>query len=239
MRATCCRASTLWDIHDPKKGRKDIAGHGTGVASLIAGHGHGPGNSQGVLGIAPKAKILPINVMNAEVPLAHHHGHPRRRHRVRGEQGAQVICVAISGSFSRRQEEAVDEAASRGALVIAASGNRWTVDLAASVTPPPTSSPSRSRPSAATTSFGNESITGPTMDLAAPGVDLTMARAGGGYWKSSGTSGATAIAAGAAALIRARYPNSGSNLFLNRLLLNATDRGEPGLDWDYGWGTST
>ena len=35
---------------------------GTAVASLIAGHGHGPGGSQGVTGIAPGARILSLQV---------------------------------------------------------------------------------------------------------------------------------------------------------------------------------
>jgi hypothetical protein len=35
---------------------------GTEIASLIAGHGHGPGNSEGILGVAPAAKILSVRV---------------------------------------------------------------------------------------------------------------------------------------------------------------------------------
>ena len=36
--------------------------HGTEVASLIAGHGHGPGQANGIIGIAPAAKILSVRV---------------------------------------------------------------------------------------------------------------------------------------------------------------------------------
>jgi hypothetical protein len=36
--------------------------HGTEVASLIAGHGHGPGQANGIIGIAPAAKILSARV---------------------------------------------------------------------------------------------------------------------------------------------------------------------------------
>src|SRR5215472_2242090 len=36
--------------------------HGTEVASLIAGHGHGAGQAAGILGIAPSAKILSVRV---------------------------------------------------------------------------------------------------------------------------------------------------------------------------------
>jgi subtilisin family serine protease len=46
-----------------KRGDSSWARHGTGMAGIIAGHGHGPGNSDGVLGIAPEAKILPVRVI--------------------------------------------------------------------------------------------------------------------------------------------------------------------------------
>ena len=40
----------------------DDSSHGTLVASLLAGHGHGPGNSAGVIGVAPDAKLLAVSV---------------------------------------------------------------------------------------------------------------------------------------------------------------------------------
>src|SRR5262249_58350009 len=36
--------------------------HGTEIASLIAGHGHGAEQADGVIGIAPSAKILSVRV---------------------------------------------------------------------------------------------------------------------------------------------------------------------------------
>ena len=36
--------------------------HGTEIASIIAGHGHGAGNNAGVMGVAPQAKILSVRV---------------------------------------------------------------------------------------------------------------------------------------------------------------------------------
>jgi subtilisin family serine protease len=36
--------------------------HGTAMASLIVGHGHGPGNSAGILGVAPAARLLSVRV---------------------------------------------------------------------------------------------------------------------------------------------------------------------------------
>jgi len=37
--------------------------HGTYVASLIAGHGSGPGDTAGVIGVAPAARILSVRVI--------------------------------------------------------------------------------------------------------------------------------------------------------------------------------
>src|SRR3984957_15408110 len=36
--------------------------HGTAVASIIAGHGHGPHHGDGIIGVAPQAKILSVRV---------------------------------------------------------------------------------------------------------------------------------------------------------------------------------
>jgi hypothetical protein len=44
--------------------------HGTAMASLIVGHGHGPGDADGILGVAPAAKLLSIRVaLDAGDPL--------------------------------------------------------------------------------------------------------------------------------------------------------------------------
>jgi subtilisin family serine protease len=44
--------------------------HGTAMASLIVGHGHGPGDTDGILGVAPAAKLLSIRVaLDAGDPL--------------------------------------------------------------------------------------------------------------------------------------------------------------------------
>ncbi len=44
--------------------------HGTAVASLIAGHGHGPHHADGIIGVAPAAKILSVRVtLESKDPL--------------------------------------------------------------------------------------------------------------------------------------------------------------------------
>jgi hypothetical protein len=53
-----------------KPGSEFYGIHGTAMASLIVGHGHGPGNADGVLGVAPAAKLLSVRVaLDAGDPL--------------------------------------------------------------------------------------------------------------------------------------------------------------------------
>jgi hypothetical protein len=53
-----------------KPGSQFYGIHGTAMASLIVGHGHGPGNADGVLGVAPAAKLLSVRVaLDAADPL--------------------------------------------------------------------------------------------------------------------------------------------------------------------------
>jgi Subtilase family len=65
----------------------DKDGHGTCMARLIAAHGHGKDNGDGALGIAPKAKILPIYI--GGLPLARDvadaRGAPVRRRQIEVE----------------------------------------------------------------------------------------------------------------------------------------------------------
>jgi subtilisin family serine protease len=78
------------------------------------------------------------------------------------------------------------------------------------------------------------------MDLVAPAVEIvsTVSREviGSGYSTSGGTSDATAIVAGAAALVRSRFPTLSASEVVHRLTATAIDRGAPGRDPDYGYG---
>jgi len=49
--------------HSGEKPGSEFYGiHGTAMASLIVGHGHGSGNSDGILGVAPAARLLSVRV---------------------------------------------------------------------------------------------------------------------------------------------------------------------------------
>ncbi|MDT5036504.1 MAG: hypothetical protein QOE03_1689 [Micromonosporaceae bacterium] len=58
----------------------------------------------------------------------------------------------------------------------------------------------------------------------------------GKYSQGVGTSAATAIIAGVAALVRAKYPELSAVEVVHRLTATATDKGPPGRDDEYGYG---
>lgn len=105
----------------PADGRSDPDrenGHGTKMAGIIAGRG---GGSMHQLGIAPEAKILPVAL-----------GLPRDWDIAGGirwaaDHGADVINLSVGATGSDPQvTEAVRYALGKGAVLVAAAGNRRT-----------------------------------------------------------------------------------------------------------------
>ena len=74
---------------------------------------------------------------------------------------------------------------------------------------------------------------GDYLDIAAPGVDVLHAKAGGGYAASSGTSFAVPFAVTAAAALRQSAPGTD---ILDHIYRSAVDLGPPGRDDIYGYG---
>jgi subtilisin family serine protease len=92
---------------------------------------------------------------------------------------------------------------------------------------------------AGTDEHGNHSkvsVTGNLITIAAPSDNIPSTYNNGGYAIGSGTSSSTAIVAGAAALIRSRFPNLTAGEVVNRLTATAIDKGPPGRDDEYGYG---
>jgi subtilisin family serine protease len=80
------------------------------------------------------------------------------------------------------------------------------------------------------------SVRGDRLVLAAPGDDITSTRPGGTYATAKGTSDASAIISGVAALVKAKFPNISGKEIYHRLTATADDKGLPGRDADYGFG---
>jgi type VII secretion-associated serine protease mycosin len=191
--------------------------HGTYIASLIAGHGSGPGDADGVIGFAPAATVLAIRVIldDQEPGFAAYHNDTNDndsvgngiRYAVR--HGAGVINMSLGGDTPTRDlQAAIADAIAHGVVVVAAAGNDATSGSGFTPYSYPASFPGVISVAAvgadgrrAFFSDRNASVV-----LSAPGVNVVGAGPGGSYLEGSGTSPASAIVAGVAALIRSRYP---------------------------------
>ncbi|MFF5174376.1 type VII secretion-associated serine protease mycosin [Micromonospora sp. NPDC000089] len=211
-------------------GRQDADGHGTGMSGLISAHGHN-GNG-GALGIAPKAKICPIRFKIKEnfgrvddMSVA-----------IRSAVRRDVDIISISAGYpdTPSLQEALSEASQADILVVASAGN---VPVSSGIEYP------AAYPGVLSVGGvdrnGNHaavSVTGSKIDVVAPAVDIYSTSIDGKYRKGTGTSDATAIVAGAAALIRSKYPNLSADQVANRIKATAVDKGPPGKDDEYGYG---
>jgi subtilisin family serine protease len=72
------------------------------------------------------------------------------------------------------------------------------------------------------------SVTGRQLAICAPGVDIYSTSINGKYRVATGTSDSTAIVAGAAALVRSKYPNLSAQEVVHRLTALRSTRAHPG-----------
>ncbi|MBO2464399.1 S8 family serine peptidase [Actinomadura violacea] len=202
-------------------GKKDCAGHGTGVAALIAGRDL---NSQGVplAGVAPAARLVIVKQQNAD---RDEHGGERLPTAIRwaADAGVQVINVSIAAAPSSALEQAVRYAQDHDAVVVAAAGNA-TKDDGEDGPAYPASYPgvisvaSLGEDGHRIESSGLQS----RVDVGAPGKDLTIPWPGGGYNpQAEGTSFAAAYVSGVVALVRASHPGLHQDQVVRRVLSTA------------------
>ncbi|MFC5216073.1 type VII secretion-associated serine protease mycosin [Streptomyces coerulescens] len=221
--------------------REDLVGHGTKMASIIAGHGHGSGNDSGVVGLAPKAKILPLRTLQTrnDKNLEETWG-PAVRYAV--DQGAKVINLSFGSDGGSKTtsdgREAIAYAQAHDVVVVAAAGNEGIGSVIEPAALPGVVSVGAVDEKA---NLWTDSNTGKGLTLTAPGVEIVGANStmSNGYGESSGTSEATAYASAAAALVRSKYPDLSAGQVINRLIKTATFAHHKGLkapDEEYGYG---
>ncbi|OLT27513.1 hypothetical protein BJF79_11605 [Actinomadura sp. CNU-125] len=192
--------------------------HGTSMASIIAGHGHGRSNSEGIMGVAPQSRVLSIRVtLENDDPL-------RRDQRQRAEDGdaiaqgiryavdhgADIINMSLGGgqqyyNGTPAQAGAIRYALNRGVVLIASAGNDGSTANRKNF---PAAYPGVIAVGALDRRLRlwDDSNRHSHVSVCAPGVDIVSADNGKGYVVGTGTSASSAIVAGVAALVRARYP---------------------------------
>ncbi|MEU0286635.1 type VII secretion-associated serine protease mycosin [Streptomyces sp. NPDC006147] len=200
-----------------REGDEAWARHGTAMAGIIAGHGHGPGNGDGVLGVAPEAKILPVRVILEDKDPARAKARSTRGNalaegiRWAADHGADVINLSLGDDSASAhpepgEDEAIQYALRKGVVVVASAGNGGEkgdrisypaaypgVIAATAVDRYGTRAPFSTRRWYATVS--------------APGVDVIIADPDHKYYEGWGTSAAAAFVSGAVALVRSAHPD--------------------------------
>ena len=199
--------------------------HGTWMASIIAGHGTG-GGYDGVMGIAPQAKVLSIRVIPDKGDPAYRAYNDEPEQTIQDELAdgimaavkdhAQVISMSIGYSApSSVVRNAITYAYQHSTVLVASSGNSGGNDTRHGKGSPgmaPVSFPAEYpgvlgvgavtiEGTAASFSSGNLSV-----KVAAPGKGVPAQGKNGSYYTVDGTSPACALVAGVAALIKSRYP---------------------------------
>jgi len=225
--------------------------HGTNMASIIAGHGHGPGGALGMVGVAPEARLLSLRVIleRDEPGFAEFTGAERfagtiaEGVRYAVDHGADVINLSLGRSYpTPREREAVAYAISRNVVVVAAAGNGGADRTAKRGGHTKYSYPA-SFPGvisvAAVDAEGRHagfSNRNSGVVVSAPGVQIIGAGPDGGYWIGDGTSPATAFVSGIAALIRSRHPGLAPALVTQAIVASTRNRPERGYNRAVGFG---
>jgi hypothetical protein len=202
----------------PLPGEGDF-GHGSAMAALIAGTGRGAG----MVGVAPQAKILPVRVGAAEGAST--------SAAIKGihwavDHGAKVISMSFGGSVLCKNtfySNAIAYAYRHDVIVVASAGND----------PGPIGAPGDC-PGVITIGGADANVrptktaTGPSLDFVAPGSvfvpEMLNNTLGNPQPGNDSTSEATALAAGAFALLRAKYPTESARQIVTRALYAAHGR---------------
>ncbi|MGW6205383.1 type VII secretion-associated serine protease mycosin [Streptomyces sp. NPDC055089] len=228
------------------RGDRAWARHGTAMAGIIAGRGHGSGDDEGVIGIAPEARILPVRViLEASDPAR------AKARKTRGtaladgirwaaDHGADVINLSLGDDSASAHPEpgedaAVQYALKKGAVVVASSGNGGEKGDHISY---PAAYPGVIAV-AAVDRYGTHASFSTRRwyaTVSAPGDHIVVPAPDRKYYVEWGTSAAAAFVSGAVALVRAAHP--GLSPAQIKKLLTDTARNSPstGRDDALGYG---
>jgi subtilisin family serine protease len=221
------------DFTGSRHGALDVNGHGTHVAGIIGG----VDNQTGIIGIAPNAELYCAKVLSDT-------GGGNIDNIIKGIRWAMVHQVDIinmslgtTNEPKKELHEAIKAAVNQGIIIICATGNNngpvcWPAAYDETI------AVSAMNPRYERASFSNYGIQN---EIIAPGVDILSTYKNGGYAKLSGTSMATPIVSGSAALFVSHYKNIYKQRptveTIHQALVNATvDLGKEGKDEFFGLG---
>ncbi|MFC8661184.1 type VII secretion-associated serine protease mycosin [Streptomyces sp. NPDC057199] len=228
------------------RGDRPWARHGTAMAGIIAGHGHGVGDADGVMGIAPEAKILPVRVILEDGDSARGKARNTRGNalaegiRWAADHDADVINLSLGDDSKSAHPEASEDAAvqyalKKGAVVVASAGNGGEKGDHISY---PAAYPGVIA-ATAVDRYGTRASFSTRRwyaTVSAPGVDVVIADPDRKYYEGWGTSAASAFVSGAVALIKAAHPGLSPAQIKQLLEDTARDAPTGGRDDSRGFG---
>ncbi|MCX5598159.1 type VII secretion-associated serine protease mycosin [Streptomyces phaeochromogenes] len=228
------------------RGDRPWARHGTAMAGIIAGHGHGAGDADGVMGIAPEAKILPVRVILEDGDSARGKARNTRGNalaegiRWAADHDADVINLSLGDDSKSAHPEASEDAAvqyalKKGAVVVASAGNGGEKGDHISY---PAAYPGVIA-ATAVDRYGTRASFSTRRwyaTVSAPGVDVVIADPDRKYYEGWGTSAASAFVSGAVALIKAAHPGLSPAQIKQLLEDTARDAPTGGRDDSRGFG---
>lgn len=210
----------------------DQDGHGTHVAGIVAAIANNATGSSGqMIGVAPQAKLLPINVLNG--PNGGSNFAVATGINWAVDNGAKILNLSLGTTKPNQTiENALTRAYNRGLLIVAAAGNCGDANYQANNC---TFINQASYPAAynnlalavASTDRNDQrassSTRGSYVDVAAPGNAIYSTVLDGRYNFISGTSQATPVVSGLAALIWSQFPHL-TNKQISGIIRASTDK---------------
>ena len=211
----------------------DDNGHGTHVAGIIAAKD----NDKGVVGVAPNVDLYAVKVLDKE-------GKGFLSDLIAGVEWSitnEIDIINFSLAMtegSQILQRVIEKAQAEQILMVAAAGNsgdrfgrgdtveypaRYDEVIAVSAI-------------ASNNRRANFSATGPTVELAAPGVNIYSTYLNNRYTTMDGTSMAAPFVAGHLALLMEAYPCLSTAELRETVQTNALDLGATGRDTHYGYG---
>lgn len=227
--------------------------HGTWMASLIAGHGHGLDDDSGIIGTAPQSRVLSIRVItDAGDPNSQKYQTQSLKNGPRDlaaairyavSQHAEVISMSLGYSVqSALVRAALQDAYNHDVVVVAAAGNSGTRAAANGHGHAPYSYPAN-YPGVLAVAAVNSSGTPQTfssqnlsVQVAAPGYYVPAQGRNGQYYWVTGTSPACALTAGVVALIKSKYPRLSDDQVISAITSTTSSSPPNGYNDKIGFG---
>jgi subtilisin family serine protease len=216
---------------DGSDGRADSNGHGTAVASILAGR---LSDGNGVVGIAPDSLVVPIAVVGNS-------GFVSSDIVVRGivwavDSGVDIINISMSGVEDYPPlQAAVEYALGKDVMVVASGGNFYQNGN-------PTTFPASYKGVIAVGAVDRDNLVatysnqGGYISLVAPGNNILAPFVGNGVSSWEGTSVAAPMISGLFAIMLAKYPFLNVKEIFQAVSYTAKDLATPGVDISTGYG---